>query len=132
MQNTSFQKRLRPVKVIEVLHIEAPHLSLITDDWQFGTVDSWRVRNDEKILFTCDEDNHQTIINNLKTIVGATITKIDVKYSDILFEFEDGRVLEVFVTSPFDAWTLRFKDMVFIPETYYSTEEQLKMFGVEE
>lgn len=127
-----FNKKINdslPCKITEIIHANnPPHLFLANKKWKFGTVDEWRVRNDEKILFTCQEDDNSLIQKNLETLKSKTIIDITIKYSDIFFEFSDGTVLEVFVTSPYDAWTFDFGDIMFIPDTYLSTKEQLEMF----
>lgn len=82
-----------------------PVLTLFGDDWGFNTLSSWRIMVGNQLVVGFDE---QSAVDFLGDFVGQAVSAaVGLSGIDPVLKFENGLVLEIFVTHSVEPWTYR-------------------------
>lgn len=94
--------------VINYIEWNDPILSFGGGNWSFSTFTGWRVVNNNKLDFTCRDENTDKRLNEF---LNNHIIAIDIQsnhlLSDPVFVFSSGHKLEVFSEMYLEPWVFR-------------------------
>lgn len=101
-------KEVLPLKISTVIW-DDPVFQIYAEDWNFTTLNSWRITSKKKMILGCSDKHSSEVIEMLTNleIIGVSFQN-DLLKIDPIFFLSNGERIEIFSTDAFEPWTFQF------------------------